>query len=511
MSLRFVLLAALAAPLFGASPDELLARAVSLATANRFEEAERVLQEGRSEFAHDARFAIELAGVAWRRKHPARAKTYLRQGLRLEPANAYANEFLGTAYLLDGNVYAALKYMNRVRRPVIGHVSFTPVPPLTPAWRERLVAVSTGQLLTVARLAETEYNLQRLRMFSEPRFDLASTTDREYDFGVNAPETAPPLSGIAGRLLPLLRGLPYQNVSLDWLNLQQRAISLTSLWRWDPDKRRIAVTYRVPRIHSAYSVYTDLRDEAWDTASAGSVEIRSGSIGAQAEYKLGGGMQWTPGIYLSRHTFRNGAARPLFANATIWEIRNRFDLPGWRYAERRLSIDSSLTARTGRVFSRVPSRLVGADFDSNLRWLPQQKDDRYQVRARLRGSALSGSLPIDALYMTAMERDNDIWLRGHVGTRNGRKGNAPMGTRFAVAQTGITRRLWRAPFVRVDAGPFLDAGNVGGVRDLGSRGWLYDTGAQADVTVLGNFRVSLVYGRNLRDGTNAFYVSAVLR
>jgi hypothetical protein len=106
-----------------------------------------------------------------------------------------------------------------------------------------------------------------------------------------------------------------------------------------------------------------------------------------------------------------------------------------------------------------------------------------------------------------MERDNDLWLRGHPGTRDGRKGDAPMGTRFVLAQTDFTRRFLRVPFLRVDAGPFLDLANTGGEPGFGSRGWLYDTGAQAVLTSLGGFRFSVVYGRDLRDGKNVVYTA----
>jgi hypothetical protein len=123
---------------------------------------------------------------------------------------------------------------------------------------------------------------------------------------------------------------------------------------------------------------------------------------------------------------------------------------------------------------------------------------------------VSGQLPLDELYSTAMERDNDLWLRGHVGTRHGRKGSAPMGTRFVLTQTDVTRRVLRIPFLRVDAGPFFDVANAGGESGLGSRGWLYDTGAQAVVSTIGGFRVSIVYGRDLRGGNDVFY-AALLR
>jgi hypothetical protein len=497
------------------SADELLKRAIALATSGRLKDAEQLLIEGKSIYERDARFPIELAGVAWRKKESAGAKRYLRQGLRLDPAGAYANEFLGSLYLLDGNLYAALKYWNRIRRPMLSGVTFTPEPPLQPELRERLPAASAGQLLTGARLAQTERNLDRLHIFSDPRFELAPVSDNEYALTVRAPVMSQPLAGAAGHLLPLLRSIPYQALNFDWLNIKQRAISLTSLWRWDADKRRIAVQYRAPLMRGSYSVWTDLRDEEWNVARNGlaldGIGIRSAALGGEIEFELAQGSSWTPSVYLSRHTFRNGGSQDWLLNTTVWEVRNRFALPRWRYPERRVLVDSSVTLRTGRVFSRASSRLVGSEFDAGLRWLPQQRDDVYSVRARLRAGVLTGNLPVDELYTTAMERDNDLWLRGHVGTRHGRKGNAPMGTRFVVSQSDTSRRLLRMPFLRVDAGPFFDVANVGGPYGLSSRGWLYDTGVQATISTLGGFRFTVVYGRDLRVGNNVVYTAVSRR
>jgi hypothetical protein len=484
--------------------DALLKRAISLAASGHLDEAEHLLQEGRSSFARDARFPVELAGVALRKKQLGRAKAYLRQGLRLDPSDAYANQFLGSLYLLDGNVHAALKYWNRVRLPVLNDIAFSPEPPLRPELIARIPAVSAGQMLTEARLQQTERNLDRLRIFSDPSFELTPAANNEYDLTIRSQAQSQPLSGVIGRVLPLVRGLPYQQANLDWLNIGRRAIMLTSLWRWDPDKRRIAAMYRAPLTHGSYAIWTDLRDEDWDLQRTSSAfNVKSAELGGEIAFDLGGGKQWTPSIHLSRHTFRKGE----FRNSTIWELRNRFDLARWQYPERRIRFDSSVTLRAGRVFSAASSRLLGAEFDASMRWFPQQRDDLYAVGTRLRAGAITGQIPVDELYITAMERDNNLWLRGHSGTQHGRKGSAPMGTRFVLSQTDVTRRLWSMPFLRIDAGPFVDLANTGGVPSLGSRGWLYDAGAQAVVKTMGGFRLSVVYGRDMRDGNNVFYTA----
>jgi hypothetical protein len=119
-----------------------------------------------------------------------------------------------------------------------------------------------------------------------------------------------------------------------------------------------------------------------------------------------------------------------------------------------------------------------------------------------------GRVTLDEMYMLGMERDNELWLRGHVGTRAGRKGNAPQGSRYLLLNTEVKRELLRIPFLRFHAGPFLDLGTV---RDrngtLGSRGWLSDAGVQATLATAGGVRILAVYGRDLRDGRPAFYTA----
>jgi hypothetical protein len=107
-----------------------------------------------------------------------------------------------------------------------------------------------------------------------------------------------------------------------------------------------------------------------------------------------------------------------------------------------------------------------------------------------------------------MERDNDLWLRGHAGTREGKKGSAPLGVDYTLLQTGFDRTVARFRFLEVRAGPFLDAGRISGPSErFGSSGWLLDTGIAAKIVVAGGLSWSAVYGRDLRGGNGVFYTS----
>ncbi|HZE80311.1 MAG TPA: tetratricopeptide repeat protein, partial [Candidatus Polarisedimenticolia bacterium] len=83
---------------------------VALAHLQRWEEASRALSAGQRLAPNDKRFPIELAGVAFKQKNYGEAKRDLHRALRLDPKDAYANEFLATIYFLEGNLEAALKY-----------------------------------------------------------------------------------------------------------------------------------------------------------------------------------------------------------------------------------------------------------------------------------------------------------------------------------------------------------------------------------------------------------------
>jgi len=119
-----------------------------------------------------------------------------------------------------------------------------------------------------------------------------------------------------------------------------------------------------------------------------------------------------------------------------------------------------------------------------------------------------GSVPFDELFQLGMERDNDLWLRGHVGTYNGRKGNAPLGTQYALFQSDAMQRLFRFPMFGIEAGPFIDTGIVSRAYGrLGSGGWLFDVGAESRVRVMNAFTLVVVCGRDTVNGSTVIYTA----
>jgi hypothetical protein len=99
-------------------------------------------------------------------------------------------------------------------------------------------------------------------------------------------------------------------------------------------------------------------------------------------------------------------------------------------------------------------------------------------------------------------------MRGHVGTRDGRKGSAPLGREYVLTQTELDRTLFEFPFIRLQAGPFFDSGRIDDPsKQFGSGGWMRDVGIQAKIATIGRLKLILVYGRDLRGGGGVFYTS----
>ena len=106
------------------------------------------------------------------------------------------------------------------------------------------------------------------------------------------------------------------------------------------------------------------------------------------------------------------------------------------------------------------------------------------------------------------ERDNDLWLRAHIGTRDGRKGSAPLGDRYFLINSETDKNVYRNGLLSVKLAPFLDTGKIASSSgQLGSQKWLWDTGLQAKMQILG-VGLTLTWGKDLRTGSSAFYFSS---
>jgi tetratricopeptide (TPR) repeat protein len=497
---------------------------VALAHLGRLDDAHQALLAARYGRRDDKRFDIELAGVAYKQKNYTEAAGYLRKALRLDPQDAYANDFLATIYFLQGNYEAALKYWNRVEKPRVGHLGVEPPLRVEPTLLDHALAFSAASVLHLDDLVTTEARLDNLEIFPSYRFELDALPEGDFDVALHASERNGWGNTRLEGLLRFFRGAPYQEVHPEYFNLGGRAINVVSLMRWDAQKRRLWASLSGPGVFGRegdlkwrYRLGIDLRNENWELRQSftgpapvlAALNLRREGFNAGVTRLVGPRLRWSLGAELSHRDYRDvlvGTVLTPQLMAKGYELKqaSQIDYELWRMPEHRFIVSSSVGLETGRIWStpaRSYAQLQGA---VQSRWLPRARDDDYETQWRLRAGGTVGQLPFDELFMLGLERDNNLPLRAHIGTRDGRKGSAPLGSNYVLSNLETDKNIYSNGLVKFKLGPFVDIGKITGVRALGSNGWLVDAGVQAKVSVLG-VGIAFSYGRDLRAGHYAFY------
>ncbi len=487
---------------------------LNFARQGQWEEARQSFQAGERKQPREARFPIELAGVAFKQNQFALAKGYLHRALALAPADGYANEFLGTIYLLEDNLEAALRYWNRAGRPRIKNVEFEPPPALNPVLLDRALAFAPASFLRLSDLEASRARLESLDVFSRLRFDLEARTEDIFDLVLHASERS---AWSRSSLISMLIGLPYETVYPEFYNLRRSSSNLVSLIRWDAQKRRAFVGWAGPVGTGAtwrYRFYADGRNENWQLAglAPGSFNLRKAEISGEVSSLEGGRWNWSSGAAVSRRDFRSALVSGLppdvlLANASL--LKYRGSMHGWllRVPEKRFTLASGAVVQYGRILTGGASSFARSEGSLDARWFPQARGDDYSMRVSLRGGKTWGDIPFDELVQLGLERDNDLPMRAHIGTLDGRKGHAPLGRDYLLLNWEQDKALYRSPVISVKLGPFLDSGHLfHPVAGLAPGKWMWDAGVQCKLVVFGTAVATLSYGRDLRSGGNAFYV-----
>jgi tetratricopeptide (TPR) repeat protein len=497
---------------------------IALAQLGRWDDAREAFLAGQRLAPQDKRFSVELAGVEFKQKHLSTAARHLRRALRIDPQDSYANDFLGTVYFVAGNLDAALKYWNRVDKPYVETVQPDHALRIRPALLDRALAFSPAAELHLADLETSRARLEGLGVLPSPRIQLAARPENKFDAILNLQERNGFGDSIWQGLLATFSGVAYQTVYPTYFNIGRAAINVASLARWDAQKRRLTAELSGP-LHAnprwRYRLGIDLRNENWDirqsftgpSPSRGALNLRREAGGAEIESFNSGRWGWAAGAEFSHRDYRSvvaGSALPpdLLLEGAQLKQRARVHYVVWRAPEHRLTLNTEATSEIARIWSQPAHAFAKLQGSVETRWLPQMQGDDYRTTLQLRGGGTAGQPPFDELFMLGMERDNDLWLRGHVGTRDGRKGSAPLGTQYFLLNTDVDKNIFGNGLITVKLGPFLDTGKITGVSgNLGSQKWQWDTGAQAKLRVLG-VGVVFVYGKDLRTGNNAYYFTA---
>ena len=272
-----------------------------------------------------------------------------------------------------------------------------------------------------------------------------------------------------------------------------------------------------------YRLSTDLRSENWDVREffsgvapvQATLNLRREEVNATITRLFGSRHSWSLGVQVSHRDYRNVVPGSVLGPHLLsqgYELKQtaRLTYELWRIPERRFTVEGCVSSQIARLWSARPESFTKLQGCVVSQWFPLAQGDDYNTRWRVQAGKTFGDLPFDELFMLGMERDNDLWLRAHIGARGGRKGSAPLGRNYFLSNWETDKNLYRNGIFTLKLSPFLDTGKITGASTaLGSRKWLWDTGVQAKLQVFG-VGVAIIYGKDLRTGRNAFYTNVAL-
>jgi tetratricopeptide (TPR) repeat protein len=499
-----------------------LQRGLALASQSRWQEAAAALRAGQRLEPWNPRFPEELAGVAYRQNDYGAAIYHLMRALALSPHDTYAADFLGTIYFLQGNLEAALKYWNQAGKPVLSDAVFR-VPDLDPLILDRAFRFSPDTVWQLSRFRDTEAQLASLNLFPAMRFTLTPRQNGSFLLTFQPLERPRGFGFHLDTLASLLRGLPYLALYPQFYNINHAALNARSYLRWDSQKRRASAELAGPLPSGPQRrarLWLDARNENWNigrtltpgTPAAAGFNLQRAAGGVSYTSIASWRSQWSAGAEYSWRRFRAvsgvpATAQALLAGAQALTVTGMEHWAVLRVPEHRFMLNATGTGEFGSFYTAPLGRYAQAQGQLHAAWLPQA-NGQYQLQSTLRSGGTIGRIPLDDLYMLGFDRDNPLWLRGHNGLIDGRKGNAPLGANYVLSNTDFDRSLLHTAFASLWIGPFLDMGQLSRASGyFGSAGWLTDGGVQASVGALGSFTYAVGYGRDFRSGANTLYTA----
>lgn len=505
------------------SAAQALRRALDTARAGDLATARATLREGARAYPRDPRFPTELAGLAFLVKHNDEAKRLLHHARRLGATDPYVNEFLGTLYLLDGNVEATLALWNPTGKPVLAdgplETGFEGI--LRPSLASDAVPFSAGHVLTRNEVLRAERISALLGVCGSERAILEAAEGGRYRAQLQCVERASFGENRVASVLMLARGLGYQTIHLHLPNLQHRAWSWNSMLRWDARKRRLWMETAMPlagRPGWRVRADGDARHEYWqmlapDTQAVDQAFLyRRVEAGVAVSAVLGPRTTWANRLSLANRSFANAVTlrpsatgEPALPGGSSVRYAHSLESDVYRNPFRRI-VASASGAGSFERYLATGSNIYRAEGSATVTWLPAASGEDGRTRLRVAAGALRGQPALPELFNVGMERDGGIPLRGHIGTRRGHKGSALYGDRYLASNLEVSKTLVRLGVVTLSVAPFLDVAWVRDAHDrYGARRTQFDAGLQWIAATPGGTEIRLSYAWDLRNRRQSFY------
>ena len=463
--------------------------------------------------------AVEYAAHAtaasdhYRMGNREKAKEYLQRILQKNPADAYANQFLGTLFLLDGNLEACLKYWNRLGQPLIEQIQLQPLPRVDSELMDKAFVMSPASPLTYEEYLATESRFEMMGIFSKQEFQLKPYAEQgKFDLVVRSSVKKSAFSSRIKIATLLARAAFTETVRLEFPNIEGTTMNSSSLISWDEFKNRFYSSFSLPfgrRPHLRVRIFTDTRKETW--ALGDDANLLKWEGGLELGESVNSKWKWTSGAKVSYRSYDNisSVSKPEFQEGWLVQAFGNFNYSWIRIPERRFTLQSTSNVDAGKIVDSSANPFLIFENSVEMRWFPRPRGEDYATTGRFRFGKMFGSGPFDEYFVLGVERDTDLLLRAHKARRD-KKGENPFAPAYALWNWDITKILLDKKRYRLRITPFFDSGKIFDSRLWQGKQWFMDTGIQAGLQLLGGPELVLKFGKDLRTGRNVIYLAARL-
>ena len=383
---------------------------------------------------------LELAGVHFKMGNRRESIRTLRQVLARDPSHQYAHTFLATLLYLEGHRIEALYHWNRGGEPRIDQIAYNVPSQTTADFLQHLFPLNEGEMLRREQVLDIHWKQQQFRLGSAFHWQLQPGRHGAWDLEIGlSPGTA--LSYPKALLLEnSTRALLYQEVAVDYPRTPRSGKHYSGSARWDTPRKRFQTSAAFPFLSSSSDglhLGFDFREENWShTASGSEFFLQSEQLLVHYEYLMSSRKSFS--IHTGyQHQFSRAAQDSQEFPDSPHLLRLGL---GWNHLVSLNHADTMQLDWWTRFDTIVGiggqnnrARQFSSTAKLNWHW---SKRSRSGMKLAFGTGVSSQALPIFDYFILGVGQDQPLPLRAHPTVQNGRKGHAPMGRNFALAQSG---------------------------------------------------------------------------
>ena len=487
------------------------AAAMTCIQKGNLESARVLLISGSERSGSDALFLPQLAGVAYKSGDRELAKQHLQRLLKTDPNHAYANEFLGSLFLLDENLEAALKYWNRIGQPHVQEIEMQPSPHVKLDLIEHALVAAPASILRLKDYVATENRFEEMGVFRSHDLLLRPrSTHGNFDLILRPQVKRGTFTSKFKMAAMLAHGVFTDTVKIDFPNISGKTINFTNWISWDEYRNRIRTSLSVPygdAPHLRIRLFADGRKETWWLGTE-DLLLSTWESGVEFSEPLSNGDLWRSGASFSVRDFGNPQNTSPYQDGTQAKIFGEYVHSLLRVPEARFVLDSRTKLQSG-TFLGALSPWGSVEQSLEVRWFLNATGDDLLFRSNVAAGKSFGNIPFDEYFVLGADLGDELFLRAHRSSME-KKGENPTARSYVLMNSEISKHILDIGKLRWRLTPFLDVAHIAGAEAWDGPKWFFDVGVQSGLKVYGSTELVLTYGKNLRTGRNVFYLGAQL-